>query len=71
MNDDLISREAAGHDREELIREKLKDIIIVKQDGKYRPVKNTSSQECYRVIYEINRLLKRKDDKEAENETLA
>ena len=64
MNDDLISREAACHDREELIREKLKDIIIVKQDGKYRPVKNTSSQECYRVLYEINRLLNRKDDKE-------
>jgi hypothetical protein len=66
MNDDLISRKAAGHDREEIIREKLKDIIIVKQDGKYRPVKNTSSQECYRVIYEIDRLLNRKDDKEAE-----
>jgi hypothetical protein len=68
MNDDLISREAAGHDREELIREKLKDITIVKQDGKYRPVKNTSSQECYRVIYEINRLLNMKDDKEANND---
>lgn len=64
MNDDLISREAACHDREELIREKLEDITIVKQDGKYRPVKNTSSQECYRVLYEINRLLNRKDDKE-------
>ena len=50
------------------IREKLKDIIIVKQDGKYRPVKNTSSQECYRVIYEIDRLLNRKDDKEEEND---
>ena len=44
------------------IREKLKDIIIVNQNGKYRPVKNTSSQECYRVIYEINLLLKREDE---------
>lgn len=66
MNDDLINCEAAGHDREELIREKLEDITIVNQDGKYRPVKNTSSQECYRVIYEINQLLNRKDDKETE-----
>lgn len=59
MSEDLISREAAGHDIEELIREKLEDITIVNQNGIYRPVKNTSAQECYRVLFEINKLIRR------------
>lgn len=39
------------------IAELCKDIVIVKHNGIYRPVKNTSSQECYRVLFEIIKLI--------------
>ena len=39
------------------IAELCEDIVIVKHNNIYRPVKNTSSQECYRVLLEIKNLL--------------
>lgn len=43
----------------EKIIELCKDITIVNQNGIYRPVKNTSAQECYRVLFEIIKLIRR------------
>ena len=46
-------------EKENKIDELCKDITIVNQNGIYRPVKNTSAQECYRVIFEIIKLIRR------------
>ena len=38
--------------------ELLSNIVVVKNDGTYRPVKNTTSQEVYKTICMLNELLK-------------
>lgn len=46
----------------EKIIELCKDITIVNQNGIYRPVKNTSAQECYRALFEIIKLIRRGEE---------
>lgn len=48
------------------IAELCKDITIVNQNGSYRPVKNTSAQECYRVLFKIIKLIGGRYDRDRE-----
>ena len=40
------------------IKEILKNILVIKkEDGTYKPIKNTSKNDVYKAIYELRQLL--------------
>lgn len=40
------------------IKQQMKTILMAPTDGNYRPVKNSTKKECYRVLGNIQELLK-------------
>lgn len=44
----------------------LDDLLVIKSDGIYRPIKNTTKEECYKAIYEISKIMA--DMREADND---
>ena len=35
----------------------LDDLLVIERDGIYRPIKNTTKEECYKAIYEISKIM--------------
>lgn len=35
----------------------LDDLLVIKSDGIYRPIKNTTKEECYKAIYEMSKIM--------------
>ncbi len=49
------------------IEEELQHILIIENvniQGKYRPIKNTTKNQCYEAIYNIQKILKEEKDYE-------
>ena len=46
------------HDEIQVIRQQMKTILMVTTNGKYRPVKNSTKEQCYQVLGNIQELLK-------------
>ena len=40
------------------IKQQMKTILMVKTNGKYRPVKNSTKEQCYQILGNIQELLK-------------
>ena len=40
------------------IKQQMKTILMVKTSGKYRPVKNSTKEQCYQILGNIQELLK-------------
>ena len=36
----------------------LDDLLVIKTDGIYRPIKNTTKEECYKAIYEMSKIMR-------------
>lgn len=43
----------------------LDDLLVIESDGIYRPIKNTTKEECYKAIYEMSKIMA--DMREADN----
>ena len=46
------------HNEIQAIRQQMKTILMVQTNGKYRPVKNSTKEQCYQVLGNIQELLK-------------
>ena len=46
------------HNEIQAIRQQMKTILMVTINGKYRPVKNSTKEQCYQVLGNIQELLK-------------
>ena len=46
------------HNEIQTIRQQMKTILMVLNNGKYRPVKNSTKEQCYQVLGNIQELLK-------------
>lgn len=46
------------HNEIQAIRQQMKTILMVTSNGKYRPVKNSTKEQCYQVLGNIQELLK-------------
>ena len=46
------------HNEIQVIRQQMKTILMVTINGKYRPVKNSTKEQCYQVLGNIQELLK-------------
>ena len=45
------------HNEIQVIRQLMKNILMVQTNGKYRPVKNSTKEQCYQVLGNIQELL--------------
>ena len=45
------------HNEIQTIRQQMKTILMVSNNGKYRPVKNSTKEQCYQVLGNIQELL--------------
>ena len=45
------------HNEIQAIRQQMKTILMVSNNGKYRPVKNSTKEQCYQVLGNIQELL--------------
>ena len=45
------------HNEIQVIRQQMKTILMVSNNGKYRPVKNSTKEQCYQVLGNIQELL--------------
>lgn len=46
------------HNEIQTIKQQMKTILMVSNNGKYRPVKNSTKEQCYQVLGNIQELLK-------------
>lgn len=46
------------HNEIQVIRQQMKTILMVSNNGKYRPVKNSTKEQCYQILGNIQELLK-------------
>ena len=46
------------HNEIQVIRQQMKTILMVSNNGKYRPIKNSAKEQCYQVLGNIQELLK-------------
>ena len=46
------------HNEIQTIKQQMKTILMVLNNGKYRPVKNSTKEQCYQVLGNIQELLK-------------
>ena len=45
------------HNEIQTIRQQMKTILMVSNNGKYKPVKNSTKEQCYQVLGNIQELL--------------
>ena len=45
------------HNEIQVIRQQMKTILMVSNNGKYKPVKNSTKEQCYQVLGNIQELL--------------
>ena len=45
------------HNEIQAIRQQMKTILMVQTNGKYRPIKNSTKEQCYQVLGNIQELL--------------
>ena len=45
------------HNEIQTIKQQMKTILMVSNNGKYRPVKNSTKEQCYQVLGNIQELL--------------
>ncbi len=57
----MTNKEAIKWLNTEIIKNITKDILIKHDVNGYRPIKNTSKEDCYKALYEIQELLRRSE----------
>lgn len=58
IKEDLVPHTKIYIDLINRIKQQMKTILMVPTNGKYRPVKNSTKEQCYQILGNIQELLK-------------
>ena len=58
IKEDLVPHTQIYIDLINRIKQQMKTILMVPTNGKYRPVKNSTKEQCYQILGNIQELLK-------------